>query len=92
MLIGFGCILKMAYNVPRLCGGWVLEALSFKLAQSLIEFQMLNVALQPSLRKTAVSCCFYFRFQLLSRNVQLSETGRNNGAKSFSIPNILLIV
>lgn len=46
-------------NVPRLCEGWALEVLSFKLAQSLIEFQMLNLALQPSFCKTAVSCCTF---------------------------------
>ena len=41
-------------DVPRLCEGWVLEALSFKLAQSLLAFQMLSLALQPSFCKTAV--------------------------------------
>ena len=44
----------LATNVPRLCEGWDLEALSFKLAQSLIEFLMLKLALQPSFCKTAV--------------------------------------
>jgi hypothetical protein len=57
----------MVANVPRLCEGWVLAALSFKLAQSLIEFQMLNLALQPSLRKTAVSSSF-----ILSKILQLN--------------------
>ena len=45
---------RVTHNVPRLCEGWALEVLSFKLAQSLIEFQMLNLALQPSFCKTAV--------------------------------------
>ena len=51
---------KLSANVPRLCEGWVLEALSFKLAQSLIEFLMLNLALQPSFCKTAVGGSYFF--------------------------------
>ena len=39
------CRTWVTANVWRLCEGWVLEALSFKLAQSLIEFLMLNLAL-----------------------------------------------
>ena len=60
------CFYEVVANVPRLCEGWDLEALSFKLAQSLVlKITNSDKSQTPQFRETAVVRSLFYLFSII---------------------------